>query len=211
MKEAKSQFVTREHPQSVIATCDTSRRTYDAHDDARACNLARSEPRPVGAERTCGCACGFHMRVAWQETVYLPECVRKRGMQWRNGRCYERMHMIVADLMIMCDRTSRWSVEMVLISHGLYGGWLWLRQNCDRTQVSGVQGRGRTFKRRRQNGGSGENKAHAHRTYAQGRGMGDLCIASVGSTLTSDSVHVFSTKHNHDFDYSVQTYTCREN
>ena len=28
--------------------------------------------------------------------------------------------------------------------------------------------------------------------------MGDLCIASVGSTLTSDSVHVFSTKHNHD-------------
>jgi hypothetical protein len=60
------------------------------------------------------------MRVAWQETVFLPECVRKRGMQWRNGRCYERMNMIVADLMIMCDRTSRWSVEMVLISHGLY-------------------------------------------------------------------------------------------
>jgi hypothetical protein len=112
LKEARSKFVTREHPQSVIATCDTSRRTHDAHDDARvvrarACALARSEPRPVGAERTCGCACGFHMRVAWQETVFLPECVRKRGMRWRNGRCYERMHMIVADLMIMCDRTSR--------------------------------------------------------------------------------------------------------
>ena len=174
MKEAQSQFVTREHPQSVIATCDTSRRTHDAHDDARvvrarACALARSEPRPVGAERTCGCACGFHMRVAWQETVFLPECVRKRGMQWRNGRCYGRMHMIVADLMIMCDRTSRWSVEMVLISHGLYGGWLWLRQNCDRTHRQNTGDRAEVVRSRRwEKTGS----------RFQGRGMGDLCVIS---------------------------------
>jgi hypothetical protein len=146
-------------------------RTTHTTTRARACALARSEPRPVGAERTCGCACGFHMRVAWQETVFLPECVRKRGMQWRNGRCYERMHMIVADLMIMCDRTSRWrwSVEMVLISHGLYGGWLWLRQNCDRTHRQNTGDRAEVVRSRRwEKTGS----------RFQGRGMGDLCVIS---------------------------------
>lgn len=89
--------------------------------------------------------------------VFLRECARKREMQWRHGRCYERFSDKCAcgRLSVIGQAVHGVYMGMVPISHGRYWGWLASRAELSqnfaslRTQVvrskrdekSGVQGR----------------------------------------------------------------------